>query len=303
MAEVLISGLASGAIYGLVAMGFAIVFYVSRVINFAQGQLLMVAVMISAELATLGLPPLLAIAIGVLAAALFGVITYFVAVRPVLAVRRIGFAWLVSTLAVALLIQSFAALIWGPTSRSFPALLVNSTTHIGGASISAQELLAIGVALLAIVVFELVRRRTLAGKLGMAIAEDTEMAAAIGANTTAAAVIAFAIGGLLAGIAGVLVGPLTYANPYLGETYGIDGFVALMIGGVDRPVGALGGGLLLGVLVEAAKHLINTQAADWFPFVIVAVVLLLAPQGLFSMRLLIKRPWASSSAAAGGAAS
>lgn len=283
MLQVLLTGLASGAIYGLVAMGFALVFYVTRVINFATGQLLMVAVMISAALATGGWPPLLAILVGALASGLFGVVTYFVAVRPVLAVQKIGFAWLVSTLAVALLIQSFAALIWGPTSRAFPELLVNTNVTIGSAHISLQELVAIFVALLAIAIFESVRRRTLLGKTGMAIAEDAEMAEAVGVNTTGAAVVAFALGGILAGIGGVLIGPLTYANPYLGNTYGINGFVALMIGGAERPVGAMVGGLLLGVLVEGANHYINPQAADWFPFVIVALVLLLTPQGLFSV--------------------
>jgi branched-chain amino acid transport system permease protein len=289
MLQVFLSGLASGAIYGLVAMGFAIVFYVTRVINFAQGQLLMVAVMIGGALATAGWPPLLAIGVGVLASGFFGVVTYFVAVRPVLAVQKIGFAWLVSTLAVALLIQSFAALIWGPTSRPFPALLVNTNVNVGSAHISLQELLAIVVAVVAIGIFEGVRRRTLLGKMGMAIAEDAEMASAVGVNTTAAAVIAFALGGILAGIAGVLIGPLTYANPYLGNTYGISGFVALMIGGAERPVGAMVGGLLLGVLTEAANHYINTQAADWFPFVVVAFVLLLTPQGLFSAGSQLKR--------------
>lgn len=289
MLQVVLTGLASGAIYGLVAMGFAIVFYVTRVINFAQGQLLMVAVMIAGALASGGVPPLLAILGGVLASGVFGVATYFVAVRPVLAVQRIGFAWLVSTLAVALLIQSFAALIWGPTSRPFPALLVNTTVDVGSAHISLQELLAIFVALLAIAVFEGVRRRTLLGKLGMAIAEDTEMAEAVGANTKLAAVVAFAIGGLLAGIAGVLIGPLTYANPYLGNTYGISGFVALMIGGAERPVGAMVGGLLLGILTEAANHYIDPQAADWVPFVIVAFVLLATPQGLWSLGDQLKR--------------
>jgi branched-chain amino acid transport system permease protein len=289
MLQVLFTGLAGGAIYGLVAMGFAIVFYVTRVINFAQGQLLMVAVMVAGALATGGAPPILAILVGILASAFFGVVTYFVAVRPVLAVQKIGFAWLVSTLAVALLIQSFAALIWGPTSRPFPALLLNTNVDVGSVHLSLQEVLAIVVALVAIGIFEGVRRRTLLGKLGMAIAEDPEMAEAVGANTTAAAVIAFAIGGLLAGVAGVLIGPLTYANPYLGNTYGISGFVALMIGGAERPVGAMVGGLLLGVLNEFAVHYIDPQAADWFPFVIVAFVLLLTPQGLFSLGAQLRR--------------
>lgn len=92
MLQVLLSGLSSGAIYGLVAMGFAIIFYVTWVINFAQGQLLMVAVMTTGALATGGVPPPLAVLVAVLASAFFGVLTYFVAVRPVLAAQRIGFA-------------------------------------------------------------------------------------------------------------------------------------------------------------------------------------------------------------------
>ena len=78
-------------------------------------------------------------------------------------------------------------------------------------------------------------------------------------------------------------GSITYSNPYLGNTYGIAGFVALMIGGTERPVAAMVGGLVLGILEEASKSLINTQASDWFPFVVVVVILLLMPQGLFSI--------------------
>jgi branched-chain amino acid transport system permease protein len=131
--------------------------------------------------------------------------------------------------------------------------------------------------------FELVRKRTLFGKAGMAVAYDPEMASALGANTGMMAVIAFAGAGLFAGIAGILIGPITYSNPYLGNTYGIAGFVALMIGGTERPVAAMVGGLLLGILEEASKSLINTQASDWFPFVVVVVILLVTPQGLFSV--------------------
>ena len=81
-----------------------------------------------------------------------------------------------------------------------------------------------------------------------------------------------------------MTGPITFSNPYLGETYGIAGFVALMIGGTERPVAAMGGGLILGILDQAANTVINTQASDWFPFVVVVAILLLLPEGLFSLR-------------------
>ncbi|HVW17991.1 MAG TPA: branched-chain amino acid ABC transporter permease [Solirubrobacteraceae bacterium] len=289
MLQVLLSGLAIGAIYGLVGMGFAIAFYVTRVINFAEGQLLMVAVLITAALARGGMSPVLALVIGILASAAMGAAIYLLAVRPVLAFDRFSFAWLVSTLGVALMLENGAALIWGPTSRSFPALLNGTSLHIGDATLTLQEAVTIGVAVVLPLAFEAFRRRTLFGKLGMAIAHDPEMARACGANTAVVATVAFAIAGAFAGVAGILIGPITYSNPYLGDSYGIAGFVALMIGGTARPVAAVAGGFLLGVLGEAANHVINTQASDWFPFVVVVVILLFAPEGLLSLGAPLRR--------------
>jgi branched-chain amino acid transport system permease protein len=287
--QVVLSGLAAGAIYGLVAMGFAIAFYVTRVINFAQGQLLMAAIMVTAALSRAGWPTALAVVAGLAAAVVAGGLTYLLAVRPVLSFSRFGFAWLVSTLGVATIGEAAAALIWGPTSHGFPTMLNNQPVHLLGAVISLQQVLAIVIGLAAVAAFEACRRWTLFGKLGMAIAADPEMASAIGANTAVVAVTAFALAGLLAGIGGALVGPITYANPYLGETYGINGFVAVMIGGIERPSGAMFGGLLLGVLSQLANTEINSQASDWFPFLVIVVVLLASPTGLFSAASWMRR--------------
>jgi branched-chain amino acid transport system permease protein len=123
----------------------------------------------------------------------------------------------------------------------------------------------------------------------MAIAYDPEMARAVGANTTVVAVLAFAAAGVLAGIGGILIGPIDFSNPYIGDHYGIRGFVALMMGGTERPVAAMVGGLILGILEETAKSQINTQAQDWFPFIVVVVILLLLPEGLFSFRTPLRR--------------
>jgi branched-chain amino acid transport system permease protein len=122
------------------------------------------------------------------------------------------------------------------------------------------------------------------GKVGMAVAFDPEIASTVGANSFAYSVGAFAIAALLAGVAGVLIGPTSYANPYLGSTYGISAFVALMLAGTQRPMTALFGGMILGVLNELANTEINRQASTWFPFVVVLIVLLLIPDGLFSDR-------------------
>lgn len=283
MLQFILSGLAIGSIYGLMGMALAISFYVTRVINFAQGQMMMMAVMIVSALTAAQVSPWLAVIAGLIAACVIAILSYLIAVKPILAFDRFSFGWLVSTLGFAVAVENAAAYIWGPTSQAFPPILINISVHIGDAVLTAQQILAIGTALALTVAFELIRKRTLFGKVGMAIAADPEMASAIGANTTAVAIIAFAISGLFAGIAGVLIGPSTFANPYLGGTFGTAGFIAMMIGGgTEKPAAAMFGGLLLGVLAEGANATINSQASDWFPFLVLVVILIVSPRGLFS---------------------
>src|SRR5579863_4735902 len=116
MFQILLTGLATGAIYGFIGMGFAVVYYVTRVINFATGQLFMAAIMVTAGLYALHWPTWLAIAIGIATSTVGGVFVYAVAVYPVLRFVRLSFAWLVSTLGVAIILESAAALIWGTSS-------------------------------------------------------------------------------------------------------------------------------------------------------------------------------------------
>ncbi len=280
--QFVLSGLAIGAVYGLIGMALGISFYVTRVINFAQGQIMMAAIMLTAAITASGYSAWLAVPVGLASSCGIAVLSYFVAVRPILAFDRTSFGWLVSTLGFAVVVENAAAYVWGPTSRAFPPILNGVSVHIAGAVLTGQQLLAIVVALLFAALFEVMRKRTLFGKLGVAIAADPEMASAIGANTTIVAIVAFAISGFFSGVAGVLIGPSTFANPYLGNTYGTFGFIAMMIGGIERPVAAMFGGLLLGILSEGANALINSQASDWFPFLVLVLILILTPRGLFS---------------------
>jgi len=290
--QFLLSGLAIGSIYGLMGMALAISFYVTRVINFAQGQLMMTAIMITAAISSAGYSPWLAVALGLLCAIAIAILSYLVAVKPILAFDRFSFGWLVSTLGFAVVVENAAAYIWGPTSRAFPPILNATSVHIADAVLTEQQGLAILVAAVFTVAFELIRKHTLFGKLGMAIAADPEMASAIGANTTVVAIVAFATSGLFAGVAGVLIGPSTFANPYLGDTFGTFGFIAMMIGGgTEKPAAAMFGGLLLGVLSEGANALINSQASDWFPFLVLVVILIVTPRGLFSSGSMLHRLW------------
>jgi branched-chain amino acid transport system permease protein len=281
--QFILSGLAIGAIYGLIGMALAISYYVTRVINFAQGQMMMIAIMVAATISSAGYPAWMAVAVGLVGSCIVGILSYLIAVRPILIFDRFSFGWLVSTLGFALVIENATAYILGPESRPFPPLLNDVSVHIGDAVLTAQQILAVAIALVFAVLFEILRKRTLFGKLGMATAVDPEMASAIGVNTTVVALTTFVIAGLFAGVAGVLIAPRTFANPYLGDTYGTYGFVAMMIGGgTERPIAAMFGGFLLGLLSEGANALINSQASDWFPFLVLVVILILTPQGLFS---------------------
>ena len=301
MLQFVLSGLAIGAVYGLMGMALAISFYVTRVINFAQGQMLMISVMIVSTLTAAGFSPWLAVIAGLAVSCAVAVLSYLVAVKPILAFDRFSFGWLVSTLGFAVAVENAAAYIWGPTSQAFPPILNNISVHMGNAVLTAQQLLAIALAAVLTAGFELIRKRTLFGKVGMAIAADPEMASAIGANTTVVAIIAFAISGLFAGIAGVLIGPSTFANPYLGGTFGTYGFIAMMIGGgTEKPAAAMFGGLLLGVLAEGANATINSQASDWFPFLVLVVILIVSPRGLFSSGSAFLRLWPRRPAVARG---
>lgn len=283
MIQFVLSGLAIGSVYGLIGMALAITFYVTRIINFAQGQLMMVTVMVTAELYAAGFPTWAAAGAGLVCSCILGVLSYLIAVRPILAFNRFSFGWLVSTLGFAVIVENAAAYIWGPTSQAFPPIFHNISFRVFDAVLTGQQLLAIVTAIVFTAGFELVRRRTLFGKIGMAAAADPEMASAIGVNTTMVAIVAFAASAFFAGIAGILIGPTTFANPYLGDTFGTYGFIAMMIGGgAEKPIAAMFGGLLLGVCAEGANALINSQASDWFPFVVLVVILIVSPKGLFS---------------------
>ena len=299
MLQFILSGLAIGAIYGLIGMALAISYYVTRVINFAQGQMLMVSIMVSAALASIDVPVWLALVAGIASSCVVGILSYLLSVRPVIKYNRFSFGWLVSTLRFALVIENAAAYLLGPESRPYPALLNDQSIDFAGATLTGQQIAAIVVAIVFAILFEVLRRRTLFGKLGMATAIDPEMAAAIGVNTLVVAIVTFAISGLFSGAAGVLIAPRTFANPYLGNVYGTYGFVAMMIGGgTEKPVAAMYGGFLLGILSEGANSLINSQASDWFPFLVLVVILIVTPKGLFASGNLLPRLRAAKPAGA-----
>lgn len=280
--QIIFTGLATGSVYGLLAMGYSLGYSVSGVINFAHGQILMVSAMVVSGIYATWL--LGGIFLGLLASTVMGVLVYLVAIRPVIRRSTTGFAWLVSTLGLAIVLQAAMAWLFGTDSRKFPQLLQGSHISIKGASITGQGILAIGCITTVGITLELFRRRSLLGKAAMAVATDSTQAEAVGINSSRVHLVAFGLAGLLAGIAGILVGPTAFANPYMGAGYGVKGFVALLLGGITNPTAAIGGGLILGIFEAISAVVFGPSTVDWFPLVALVLVLLVAPTGVFGSK-------------------
>lgn len=282
--QILFTGFATGAIYALLAAGYAVGYSVSGVISFCHGQLLMVCVMVVSAVYTTSL--IGGIIAGIAAAALVGAVIYGVAIWPVLRRSRGGFSWLVSTLGIAVILQAIAATLFGNPSRPFPQLFQDTRLTLGGASVTLQGIVAVACAAAVGVSLELFRRRSLFGKAAMAVAADPEAASGVGINATRTHLIAFVLAAVLAAIAGILVGPSSFANAYMGVGYGVKGFVALLLGGITNPTAALGGGIVLGLLEATAAVAVGPSTVDWLPLVVLFGVLLVAPNGVFAYRRL-----------------
>ncbi len=287
--ELVTAGISLGAVYALVAHGYNITFWASRVVNFGHGSFLMMAVMAALALVNAGIPLWSAILGGLALSAGMGYLLELVAVRPLIRARS-GVGWVVSTLGAGIVLQAIATEAWGTRTRAFPAIIFESTDYVklGGVQLSAQLLLAFVAAIVVMVVFELFIRFTLLGRAMKATAADPECARTMGINTRRMISLAFVLSGLLAGLAGILIAPFTGIDPAFGLELMIKGFAAAVIGGMGSSGGALVGGVFVGLLELLVGGYISSAARNGVVFSILIVVLAVRPQGLLGKRLVVK---------------
>ena len=278
--QLVLSGLAVGSVYALVALGFALIFATVRVVNFAQGEFVMIGALVgySAHV-SLGLPlPLAMLAAGG-ASLVVALATERLAVYP-LRGGRAGIAWVVSTLGVGLMLRSGAATAWGKAPLPFPAALGSGRVTIGELAFVPQEALTLGLALGAMLLLEGLRRGTLYGKAMRAAAFNLDAAKLVGINISQVSLLAFAASALLAGLAGVLIAPLSNASSEMGTLLGIKGFAAAAVGGLGTFQGALVGGLILGLAEVLAAGLLRPGYGEVVAFLLLIAILLVRPGGL-----------------------
>jgi branched-chain amino acid transport system permease protein len=275
---ILWSGLALGAVYTLVAIGYNIVFVSSDTFNFAQAQLMMVGTFVAyTGLVTLKLPVLVVAVMATVTVMILAGLEEVIAVRPVKDHQN----QLVTTLGVATLISGATQLIWGSEPLTVPFFGSNEPITLLGGRTYPVEIALLVLAIVLVVLLGQFSKRTVTGLALLGISEDREAAMLRGVNVRALALAAFAASGALAGFLGLFVGPKTFAVATLGSALAIKGFVALAIGGFGSLPGALVGGLMVGLVESYAALELGSEYSNIAVFVVLIVILMVRPAGLF----------------------
>ncbi len=277
--QLLITGLALGSMYGLVALGYHITWATSRTMNFSQGHAVMVGAVIAWTLVVaLGWSLLLGLAVTLIALAGFGALVERVAVRPFF--RTSSPAWLLSTIACGIIAENVAQLLFGKDARAFPSPLTERPILVGGAGFYPQELLlpVAGLALMALV--QLFYHRTPYGRQLKAVAWNAEAAGLMGIHIERAVMAAYVLSALLAGVAGVLLAPLLNVAPTMGTIIGLKAFAVAIIGGLGSAPGIVLAGLGYGILEAFVAGYVSTGAREIVGFALVIAMLVARPWGL-----------------------
>jgi branched-chain amino acid transport system permease protein len=275
LASILASGLAMGAVYALIGITYNVMFSASRVMSFTAGQLGMLGGVFGALfISRLGIPAIFGLLLTLAACAAVGLLTEIVAVRPVLMSLE-KHLYVLSTLAVALMIQQFVAIEWSTEPQPFPRLM-----GIGSGVWDEKFWLPLIACAATIAGLELLYRRTLVGRAFLAIAEDNFAARALGLPERNLRMASFALAAAVAGLGGFAGGELLLAFFANGPMLNFYGFVPVALGGLGNSRGAIFGGLALGIFQQAANFLVGGVFVSVAVFVIFIALLLIAPQGL-----------------------
>jgi branched-chain amino acid transport system permease protein len=281
-AQVLFSGLALGSIYGLVALGFAVVFKATDVFNFSQGMLAVCGAFFAVTaISMLQLPFAIAMLFMVVASAVLGVIIHVMLIQPLSG--RSMLAVIMVTIALSIVLRATIEIIYGPQGRTLSTPLPSGVIQIGQLRISQLHLTAALVSWACMGAFGAFFRYTSIGLLMRATADGHEAAVVSGINVNAMNRLAWAIGSVLAAIGGMFLAQVQIASTEL-ETIGLLALPAVVIGGMQSIPGAIIGGLLVGLIEQFSASYISPKSSDIAIYSVLLVILLVRPWGLFGQR-------------------
>ncbi|RBO52400.1 branched-chain amino acid ABC transporter permease [Rhodovulum sp. BSW8] len=273
------SGVTVGAVYALVALGFTIIYNASDVVNFAQGEFVMLGGMITVFAHLAGLPLPLAALGAILATAALGVALNRLAIEPARGAPVVSV--IIITIGASILIRGAAQLIFDKQLHGLPAFSGDDPIRVMGATILPQSLWVIGGALAVFVGLWAFFTRTLTGKAVLATSNNRTAAQLVGINTGWVMTLAFGLSAAIGALAGVLVTPITLVSYDVGVGLALKGFAAAMLGGMGNPKGALAGGILLGLFEALTAGYVSSHYKEAVAFIVILGVLFAMPQGLF----------------------
>lgn len=287
----LANGVMLGSTYALVAIGYALVFGVLRVLHLAHGEVFMVGAFVGVQAVLwFNVGPFVALIGGLLGAALLGILLELMAFRPIRTRNGSFLAPIVSSIGAGLVLQEVMTKLFGAEQIPFPEQFASKVYALGPVTASGAQLFILAVAFVTMAGLHLFVTRTRYGTAMRATAENIQVASILGINVDTVILVTFAVASGLAGIAGVLVG-LNYnaISPFMGIDMTTKALAVMLIGGLGSIYGAMAGGLLLGLVEVISVAYLASSYRDGFAFCLMILVLLLRPRGLFATGVDVER--------------
>jgi branched-chain amino acid transport system permease protein len=282
LVQSLVSGFGIGLVYGLVAIGFCVIYNASGIVNFAQGVFVMLGGMFThAMLIQLGWPVAVSAFVSIVLVAIVGVLVQIVIISPMWKRKAPLFAIILATLAVQLLIEQVIILTMGDQPRTYPNFTLGGPLKLGPIAVDYQLFWVLGCGALMVVTLELFFNKTRVGRGLRACAQNREAAALLGIPVGSMLMLSFALSAALGAAAGILITPTQYTAWSVGGPFGINGFIAAIIGGFGSAPAALIGGVLLGVVQSEAIVFFGAGFKNVVALTVLLIVLLFFPRGVF----------------------
>ena len=281
--QLLVTGITVGSLYALIGLGFALIYNASDVVNFAQGEFVMLGAMTAIALLKIGLPLPLAALLATLATVATGLLLERFAIEPAASTSVV--TTIIITIGAAIFLRGAALLLWGKDFHALPAFSGDTPLQLGSATLLPQSLWVLGVTALLVMMVRIFFDHTLLGKALLACSFNRVAAQAVGINVKIMLRLAYGLSAGLGALAGILIAPITFSSYEAGAMLGLKGFSAAIVGGIGNPMGAVAGGVLLGVLESLGAGLISSGYKDAIAFVFVLMVLFFEPTGLFGHKV------------------
>ncbi len=280
--QYLVSGLTIGAIYALAALGFSIIYNASHVINFAQGEFIMIGGMATVFFYGLGLPMFVAILLAIAVTVLVGVALEKLAVEPARDASVVTI--IIITIGASILLRGVVQVVLGKDYHALPAFSGDEPIRLLGAVVQPQSLWVLGVTVVLIALLALFFNRTMHGKAMLAASYNRLAAQLVGVNVKGILTLAFALSAFLGAMGGAVVTPITFTSYEAGIMLGLKGFSAAVLGGLGNGTGAIIGGVIVGIAEAMGAGYISSAYKDAIAFIIILFVLFFMPNGLFGRR-------------------